>query len=290
MHVASFDVHEFFVNDRHPMYVQRWKTLEREANEADRSAILVHGGAHTGVCWTTCPDGRPGWAKLLARRGWTVYVVDWPGMGRSRREDNFIVAGAQPVIDALCTLMEEVGPATIVAHSIGAAIAVKAVEKRPQCVEALVAIAPAPMGNLKAPRPLFPLDRPVWFDDATAERYFANAERFPAAAMDAYRRSLSDFSPSIMNAVASRDGSNALVVGEPGSLRSLPGLVVAGEQDDLVPRNVSMAVAEFLGAEHVLTGSDWDLPGFGHMIPIEVGSEQVLARICEWLNAATTHT
>ena len=62
----------------------------------------------------------------------------------------------------------------------------------------------------------------------------------------------------------------------------IPKLVVAGEHDHLTAA-ISLAVADSLGAHHIFVGRDWNLPGFGHVIPIEVGSEEVLARSFEWL-------
>ncbi len=94
-----YEVDEFYVGDEDPMYVQKWYAPTSRRQNAN--VVLVHGGAHTGVCWTTCPDGRPGWAKLLADARWTAYVVDWPGVGRSRRRPDYLTQGAQPVIDAI---------------------------------------------------------------------------------------------------------------------------------------------------------------------------------------------
>jgi pimeloyl-ACP methyl ester carboxylesterase len=45
--------------------------------------VLVHGGGGQGTDWLGTPDGRPGWAPMLVRQGFTVYVVDRPGHGRS---------------------------------------------------------------------------------------------------------------------------------------------------------------------------------------------------------------
>jgi pimeloyl-ACP methyl ester carboxylesterase len=45
--------------------------------------ILVHGGGGQGLDMLATPDGREGWATLFLRRGFPVYVVDRPGMGRS---------------------------------------------------------------------------------------------------------------------------------------------------------------------------------------------------------------
>jgi hypothetical protein len=46
--------------------------------------------------------------------------------------------------------------------------------------------------------------------------------------------------------------------------------------------NASTAVAESLGAPHISVGKDWGLSGFGHMIPIESGSEEILKRCLDW--------
>ena len=48
------------------------------------SIIYIHGAAQTGTHWEATPDGRPGLALLQAQQGWTCYVVDQPGVGRSR--------------------------------------------------------------------------------------------------------------------------------------------------------------------------------------------------------------
>ncbi len=60
--------------------------VEWEAPEEPSSAppwVLVHGGGGQGTDYTTTPDGRPGWSRLLVEHGHTVYVVDRPGHGRS---------------------------------------------------------------------------------------------------------------------------------------------------------------------------------------------------------------
>jgi pimeloyl-ACP methyl ester carboxylesterase len=44
--------------------------------------ILVPGGTSQGLDWIVTPDGRRGWALLLAEQGYRVYVVDRPGQGR----------------------------------------------------------------------------------------------------------------------------------------------------------------------------------------------------------------
>jgi pimeloyl-ACP methyl ester carboxylesterase len=44
---------------------------------------MVHGGCQTGKTWDTTPDGREGFQTIFVRRGFGVYVIDFPGRGRS---------------------------------------------------------------------------------------------------------------------------------------------------------------------------------------------------------------
>ena len=45
--------------------------------------VLIHGGGGQATDYLGTPDGRPGWAQQLVAEGYTVYVVDRPGHGRS---------------------------------------------------------------------------------------------------------------------------------------------------------------------------------------------------------------
>jgi pimeloyl-ACP methyl ester carboxylesterase len=45
--------------------------------------VFLHGGASTGATFWSTPDGREGWATLFVRKGYAVYVVDRPTLGRS---------------------------------------------------------------------------------------------------------------------------------------------------------------------------------------------------------------
>ena len=44
--------------------------------------VLLHGGEGQGTDWLTTPDGRPGWAVLLLRAGYAVYILDRTAQGR----------------------------------------------------------------------------------------------------------------------------------------------------------------------------------------------------------------
>jgi pimeloyl-ACP methyl ester carboxylesterase len=280
--LAPLEMREFHVGGEHPMYVQEWWRSDQTDQGAPR-AVLVHGGAHTGVCWTSSPDGRAGWAKLLADHGWRVFVVDWPGVGRSRHFDDLFETGAIAVVSALCALLRQCGPAVLVGHSMGAAISAKTIETVPELVKAFIAIAPAPpldrIAAAKQEDP--PTTRPLNLDDQLVSRIFTNSDRFPSDFVVDYRRSLCHVSPAVANAIVGR-GDHSLVIDNVETLTSCPTIVLAGEQDNLTPPALTEKVADFLGAEYVLTGRDWGIPGFGHMIPVEVGSELLLEKLIEW--------
>ncbi len=43
----------------------------------------MHGGGGTGRVWESTPDGREGFQTLMLRRGFPVYIVDFPRRGRA---------------------------------------------------------------------------------------------------------------------------------------------------------------------------------------------------------------
>ncbi|HEV7801758.1 MAG TPA: alpha/beta fold hydrolase [Burkholderiales bacterium] len=61
------------------MYVQ----YQIPPNARKLPLILVHGGSGTGRVWETTPDGREGYQTLMLRRGYPVYIVDFPRRGRA---------------------------------------------------------------------------------------------------------------------------------------------------------------------------------------------------------------
>ncbi len=277
---------EFYVSDEHPMYVQRWSPAKDDLSSSPR-VVLIHGGVHTGVCWTARPDGQPGWAQYLAQQGWTAFVVDWPGVGRSAGTGTLLQSTAEHIVSALVSLVRDIGPVLLIGHSIGGALAAKVMEVASQHVTGLVSIAPAPHGNITGKRPPLPSDRVITFDEDSMRRFFCNAPRFPKDSIDQYRRSLCSLSPGVFNALASANGSHDLVIDDFAKVASIPKLVVAGDNDQLVPYQMSSAVAESLNARHVTVGKDWGLMGYGHMIPVENDSEEILKRCLDWFADST---
>lgn len=278
---------EFFVGDApHQMYVQYLAPADG-APARPYPLVLIHGGAHTGVGWTSTPDGGPGWAPYFAERGWPVYVVDWPGVGRSGFAPDFLTMGPDPIVDAVVALLDEIGPAALVGHSMGAGIAYHVAAEVPKSVPAVVALAPAaPAANEPAIDEPFGLDDPLTFSPEMARSGFAHSDRFPDAAFAQYYRSLVPLSPSVANAVLQANGDDAFAL-DPDALRATPLLVVLAEQDAVVGLEGGTAAANWLGVEPTLVGADWGLPSHGHMMMLEEGNRRIAERIAAWLEATS---
>jgi pimeloyl-ACP methyl ester carboxylesterase len=280
---------EGFVNgSRYTMYVQTWAPVSTPESELRPAPlILIHGGAHTGICWTSTPDRRPGWARQFAAHGWSSYVIDWPGVGRSGCTAEFLTMGLGPVLDALHDLLSRAGPAVLVGHSMGAAIAFKLADLAPDLVQAVVALNCSPIGNVPVRLSLRPLESPIRFERDAVLRIFANADRFPSEALADYLASLVPMSPSIENALGDR-GDRSLWIERPDMVRQRPILFVTGDQDQLAIAPLTKMIAATLQIQHIQTADDWGQRGFGHMIPIERGSEAILERVIAWLNSKAT--
>jgi pimeloyl-ACP methyl ester carboxylesterase len=68
---ASFQIDQMYVQYQIPLHPRRL------------SLVLIHGGSSTGKVWETTPDGREGYQTIFLRRGFPVYIVDFPRRGRA---------------------------------------------------------------------------------------------------------------------------------------------------------------------------------------------------------------
>lgn len=288
----------FYVGERpYPMYVEY-----REPPDTGRiPMVLVHGGAHTGACYVSTPDGRPGWATYFAERGRPSYVVDWPGHGRSPMPPDFAAMSTACVVDALGVLLERLGRAVLLTHSMSGPIGWQVAERWPDRVAAVVGVAPGPPANLQVPYPasaavppdhpaaqsIFgapwytPEDAPLRFGEDSARKNWANTARFP---MDAFEAYLSSLVPESARAVNERNNVEGmgLAVHDFEVLKRLPLLVLTGDQDTRHPRAADEAVANAVGAEYLWL-ADEGYTGYGHMLMIEHGNEAIAERILRWL-------
>lgn len=280
--MAQVSFSEFFIGTATDnMYVQKWSCSSTA--DAERRIVMVHGGAHTGVFWTmSAAGGGPGWAQRFAARGWTVYVIDWPGVGRSGRAADYLTMSHARVEDPIIALLDSVGPAVLMGHSMGGGLSIMIASRRPDRVQALVALASAPVANSETHLPnvrVQPLDRPIRITVDDAKLRFTNGRRFPQAAFEHYFRSLVPYSPNIRNAaVRANDGFR---LNDIGWTSRVPILFLAAEHDQAT---VTEPTARFLGVPETLLGRDWNLPGHAHSFPLEEGNEKIADRILEWLS------
>ncbi len=284
---AELSIREFFVGQPpFQMYVQQWKD-SAPGRPALGSLILIHGGAHTGVGFTTTPNGEEGWALNFARRGWDVYVVDWPGLGRSGSTPANSDESILDVANTLGELIKKVGPAVLVGHSIGGALGIKLSERDPASVRALVALAPAAVEIPNKAVPRAPLGTPILVPRQGALSRFANSDLFPKdpESVENYISSLVAMSPKIRNAAIGITDELKLDRSKTDLWKTLPVLYLVAENDMTVPRASSDETARLMGVKPVALGADWGMPGHGHMFPLEKGQSDIAGRVHQWLVA-----
>ncbi|SFC49923.1 Pimeloyl-ACP methyl ester carboxylesterase [Polaromonas sp. OV174] len=279
----------------HPVFAD---VLTAEGESRKPPIVMIHGGFHNGTAYLATPDGREGWAVFFSRRGHDVYVMDWPGHGRSPTTAAFLELSMADVGRSLGVLLQEIGPAIVFAHSAGGPIAWWVAENYRAHVAAVVGIAPGAPANLvpalpaeptqtldedAASHPIYaPTDRPAFVDRAFMKEFWANSPRFPHGAFEAYARSIGHESPRILNERFNIGGSG-LYLERPEQLNSLPMLVFTGDADPRHPKEVDGALARFLGADFIWL-PDLGITGNGHMLMIEDNHEQLAGCISCWLD------
>lgn len=66
---------------RGAMYVEVW--VPKKIRHPYPILFVQAGGGQTSIGLLQTPDGRPGWAYDFVNQGYTVYMMDFPGRGRS---------------------------------------------------------------------------------------------------------------------------------------------------------------------------------------------------------------
>ena len=186
------------------------------------------------------------------------------------------------VVEAVQSLLEQIGPAVLVTHSMSGAFGWKLAELCPSLIRAVVGVAPSPPGNIQAwwSWPAYPEERPI---EVTPEevRYFTVSPRFPSEAFERYFQSIVPESARIYNERLNVRGMQ-LRVEDPARFSAIPMLVVSAQIDPNHPGNTDAQTAAFLGAEHIAL-ADVGLPDHGHLPMLEQGSEAVADLILDWL-------
>jgi 4,5:9,10-diseco-3-hydroxy-5,9,17-trioxoandrosta-1(10),2-diene-4-oate hydrolase len=121
-----------------------WDPVEFHQSAGTRIAIARRGQGPTVVCLHATGHGGRDFEPFAERvgAGFEVVAVDWPGQGRSPREQSPASAArySQILEDLLPSIAE--GPAILVGCSIGGAAAIELAARRPDLVRALVLCDP----------------------------------------------------------------------------------------------------------------------------------------------------
>lgn len=272
--------------------------------------LFIHGGGGSGTTWRATPDGRLGWADLLAQRGFRSWVTDWPGAGRSGYRDLLTLEYADVVDGYLRLLRDVIGePVVIVPHSMGGAVTWKLVERAPELVAGVVGIAAAYPANLSRKSEVvrddgdvvelvfadtgvgFTVDRrtPYTYDD----RYIygqgiAGSRRFPMDHVDGLKAGVGAISPRmLLQRVGVIPGMP--VVEDTAGFAGKRIRLVAGDEDPAHTREIEERTAELLrswGADaSVVWLPDRGIEGNAHYLPGELNHEDVLGVVVDELHA-----
>ncbi|NYI91676.1 pimeloyl-ACP methyl ester carboxylesterase [Amycolatopsis endophytica] len=232
--------------------------------------VMVHGGCHGAWQWANLQ----GW---FAGRGWDSVAFDWFSHGKSRtlpphewvrRE----IISVREEIDIAC---DEAGARPVLmGHSMGGLASLNYAATTQRDLAAVVLLAPV------VPRQyaLNPIEIEVdperpWNppDPETARMlFYSGVDDETAAAL--YPKLQAESPAAVWQATRWTAEVNVATV-------RAPVLVVAAENDVLTPAEYVLALAEGLGAEHIL------LPGVGHGVTLDPGWPQLAERIDAWLSS-----
>lgn len=281
---APTPTHGYFFTGEWPrsMYVE----YEKPARPAHNvPIILVHGSDQTGAEFWMTPDGRLGWAPYFVDRGWMVYTVDWPGHGRSPQPPDFATQSYDVLIGNLTELLERVGPAVMLTHSMSGTAGWPVAERAGNKLAALIAIAPGPPANLQpvTTTPNADESAPRWCEGACLWDFYAISDLFPKEAFDEWQKSAMPTSARMLNQRQNYQGTGPHVSG-PDILRNTPMVVVTGNMDPRHARDVDERIAQWFSKDFIWL-PDRGLPGHGHQMMIEHGNLEVADVLMDWLRS-----
>jgi pimeloyl-ACP methyl ester carboxylesterase len=282
-----------------------YEVLEPLVGASRPPIVMIHGGAHTGLCYLETADGTPGWAFYFAARGHRVLIPDWPGCGLSSAVPNSTLDGAR-VCQGLAAVVRDAGaPAIVFTHSMSGAYGWKLIEQLGEAIAKLVAVAPAPPGNIQpraqplsvgpdfievvqpASRLKISRTQPFIISETYARRkLIGEGVYFPADQVARYLKTLQSIPARLLIERLNIEGSQ-LCVENYSAFRSKPILLVVGSHDIDHPVEVDRLIVNWLNEHaadaHFLALADEGIVGNGHMMMLESNGDVIAARIFEWL-------
>lgn len=285
-----------------------------ERGGARPALLFIHGGGVSGDHFRATPDGRVGWADLLAEMGWECWVTDWPGAGRSGYRD-LLELSYDDVVEGYRRLLRNVigRPVIILPHSMGGPTTWKLIEQESPLVHSVVGIAPGYPGNLASRESKvisddgrivhfvfgdtgveFRLDRtkPYVYEDAYVhQQAIGSSRRFPVEAVDSMRAGFMGISPRM---ILQRTGvePGMPMISDPRGFAGKRIWIVAGDQDPAHTREIESRTIDLLrswgAAAQLVWLPDRGIEGNGHMLALERNSEEILEVVSTLLDGAVS--
>lgn len=275
--------------------------------------LFIHGGGATGACWRATPDGRTGWADVLAERGLECWLIDWPGTGRSGNRNGLEIEYADVVEGARRVLREVIRtPAIVICHSMGGAVAWQLIQHEPELVTGVVSVAGAYPANVVARSRIvsddgdvsvidfadtgvrMTVDRRVmnlYGDGYIYQQGIASSTRFPRDQVDAMRAGLVGLPPRMLLQRLGVLGGMP-VVDRPEGFAGKRIRLIAGPEDPAHTREIEERTLGLLrgwGAEAELIWlADRGIVGNGHFLMFEENSREILEIVAEQIAAVTS--
>jgi pimeloyl-ACP methyl ester carboxylesterase len=234
--------------------------------------VMVHGLWTGSWCWQR-------WATHFCNLGWDCWAVNLRGRVADEAEETLRKLSFARCVDDLTDLIASFSsPPLVLAHSMGALMALKVAEMK--TMAALVLASPPPPQNLKVAKPralrllrlkyllLMTLGRPFRLEEKDLRKIFwaplppsTQAEISCRIVPESPRLAGEFFRPRI---------------GIELSRLRCPRLVLAGGKDQMIAPATSHAMAQWLGADFK------EYPDQGHWI-IEVDGEPIVRDIHRWV-------
>lgn len=234
--------------------------------------ILVHGLWTGSWCWRS-------WATHFSNLGWECWAVNWRGRLEKIPNEGLAARTFSDCAEELTRVIRTgTSPPVLVAHSMGALMALKAAEN--QNPAALILVSPLPPRELHIARtracrllylkyfPLLFLRQPFCLEERDFRRSMLDS--LPATVQsEIINRAVPESSALIRDFFEFRDDI------APSRVRC-PILVLGGGKDVITPVTASRATADWLGADFQA------YPDQGHWL-IEKDGESITRDIHRWV-------
>jgi pimeloyl-ACP methyl ester carboxylesterase len=215
-------------------------------------------------------------------RGWEAWAINLRGHHGSRTIENLGRVRLEDYVRDVEDVLDAIGPAIVVGHSMGGLIAQIVASRREADATVLIVSAPPPGIALIH-----------WSLAWRSLRYIADVvgpRAFRVREADARALALNRVAPAARGAVVRRFvedsglAARQLALGSVEVIKPIrcPMLVVSATDDRLIPVAVQRRIVERYQADHI------PVLGRGHMLPLEANWRGPIGRILEWLNQRTS--